>query len=84
MNVNMEKRPPDRVGSGEMIKATYPIETIHACVVKIVPDLKKVGGVEEALRQMLGMSPFEKLIPYLEGQRRWRENERSKKLCQES
>lgn len=80
----MEMGPPNKVGSREMIKETYPTEIIHACVVKIVLDLKKVGGVEEALRQMLGMSPFEKLISYLEGQRRWPENEHSKKLRQGS
>lgn len=62
----METSPPDKVGKGKMREATDPIETAHTGVVKIVPDMKKVEAIKAALRQMSGVSPFKKLIPYLE------------------
>lgn len=59
-------RPLDRVVN---IGIKVPITRIgmtHEGVEKIVEDLKKVEGIGEPPHQTLGVSPFVKLIQYLE------------------
>lgn len=46
MKVSKEMKPPDMVDNRETMKIADPTETTHTGVVKIMPYLKKVGGVE--------------------------------------